>query len=197
MTRVTEIVLGLVGAAAVATGNVLLRPQDAASCTVCLAWWIGAPVALALGLVLLKRSPAAPASATAPAPKAERSDAAALRLLATLQEEGRLIDFLQEDIAAYGDEQIGAAVRGIHASCAKALRNCVTLEPVLPGTEGDSTTVPVGFDPTGIRLVGNVSGTPPFRGVLRHPGWRARAVTLPARAGQDVQVIAPAEVEIE
>ena len=197
MTRVTEIVLGLVGAGAVAAGNIALRPQDAVDCTACLAWWIGAPLALALILVLLKRSPTAPAAAAAPVEKPERSDAAALRLLATLQEEGRLIDFLQEDIAAYGDEQIGAAVRGIHASCAKALRNCVTLEPVLPGSEGDSTTVPPGFDPTGIRLVGNVSGTPPFRGVLRHPGWRARAVSLPVRKGQDVQVIAPAEVEIE
>jgi hypothetical protein len=196
--RVTEIVLGLVGAGAVAAGNIALRPQDAANCTACLAWWIGAPLALALGLVLLKRGPNAPTvAAPAPVEKPERSDAAALRLLATLQEEGRLIDFLQEDITAYGDEQIGAAVRGIHASCAKALRSCVTLEPVLPGTEGDNTTVPPGFDPTGIRLVGNVSGTPPFRGVLRHPGWRARAVSLPARKGQDVMVIAPAEVEIE
>jgi hypothetical protein len=196
--RVTEILLGLLGAGAVAAGNVVLRPEDATTCIACLAWWIGAPLALALVLVLVKRAPAAPAAA-APAmvEKPERSDAAALRLLATLQEEGRLIDFLQEDIAAYGDEQIGAAVRGIHASCAKALRNCMTLEPVLPGTEGDSTTVPPGFDPTGIRLVGNVSGTPPFRGVLRHAGWRARDVTLPVRSGHDVDVIAPAEVEIE
>jgi hypothetical protein len=197
MTRVTEIVLGLVAAGAVAAGNVMLRPQDAASCVPCLAWWIGAPVVLALGLVLLRRNPAPAAPAREPAEKPERPDAAALRLLATLQEEGRLIDFLQEDIAGYGDEQIGAAVRGIHASCAKALRACVTLEPVLPGNEGESTTVPPGFDPTGIRLVGNVSGTPPFHGVLRHPGWRARSVSLPARAGHDVRVIAPAEVEIE
>jgi hypothetical protein len=197
MTRVTEIVLGLVAAAAVAGGNVVLRPQDA-DCPACLAWWIGAPLALALVVVLLRGGPTVSAAAApAPVEKPERSDASALRLLATLQEEGRLIDFLQEDIGAYGDEQIGAAVRGIHASCAKTLRNCVTLEPVLPGNEGDSTTVPLGFDPTGIRLVGNVSGTPPFRGVLRHPGWRARAVSLPVRKGQDVEVIAPAEVEIE
>src|SRR5262245_16473141 len=107
MTRVTEIVLGLVGAGAVAAGNGMPRPDDAAACTACLAWWTAAPLVLALGLVLLKRSPTASAQAApAPAAKPERSDAAALRLLATLQEEGRLIDFLQEDIAAYGDEQI-------------------------------------------------------------------------------------------
>ena len=36
------------------------------------------------------------------------------RFLAILQRDSRLIDFLQEDIAAYSDDQIGAAVREIH-----------------------------------------------------------------------------------
>ena len=47
-----------------------------------------------------------------------------------------------------------------------------------------------------VRLVGNVHGEPPFRGVLQHGGWRATAITLPVRRGQDERVIAPAEVEI-
>src|SRR5262245_3785422 len=37
-----------------------------------------------------------------------------LRLLALLQREGRLLDFLLEDIQGYGNDQIGAAVRDIH-----------------------------------------------------------------------------------
>jgi Domain of unknown function (DUF2760) len=131
-----------------------------------------------------------------PLPPSDPPETAALRLLATLQEDGRLIDFLNEEVAPYSDEQIGAATRGIHESLAKALRACVALEPVMAGTEGDDVTVAAGFDPAAIRLVGNVSGQPPFRGVLRHAGWRVTTITVPERRGQDDHVLAPAEVEI-
>jgi hypothetical protein len=124
------------------------------------------------------------------------SDAAALRLLATLQEDGRLIDFLTESIQGYSDEQIGAATRGIHDACAKALRACVTLEPVLPGREDESVTVPKGFDPSEVRLTGNVRGEPPFTGTLRHAGWRVTAVNIPERTGLEPRIVAPAEVEL-
>jgi hypothetical protein len=117
-------------------------------------------------------------------------------LLASLQEDGRLVDFLTEEIAGYSDEQIGAATRGIHDACATALRGCVQLEAVLPGREDDTVTVPAGFDPASIRLTGNVHGNPPFTGTLRHAGWRVRSVAIPARPGLDPKIIAPAEVEI-
>jgi hypothetical protein len=115
---------------------------------------------------------------------------------ARAREAGRLVDFLTEEIASYSDEQIGAATRGIHGACAKALRACVTLEPVLSGREDDAITVPAGFDPATIRLTGNVHGDPPFTGTLRHAGWRAAGVSIPARSGLDPKIIAPAEVEI-
>lgn len=137
------------------------------------------------------------AAKPAPPPKpVEPPEHTALRLLAALQEEGRLIDFLTEDIAPYSDEQVGAATRGIHASCAKALRSYVRLEPVVAGKEDETITVPAGFDPATIRLTGNVQGQPPFTGVLRHAGWKAASATIPPRAGIDPRIIAPAEVEI-
>jgi hypothetical protein len=139
---------------------------------------------------------ARPAAAPTPAKPAEPAEHTALRLLTALQEEGRLVDFLTEDIAGYSDEQIGAATRGIHDTCAKALRGCITLEPVLAGREDDAVTVPAGFDPASIRLTGNVQGKPPFTGVLRHAGWRATSISIPARAGLDPRIVAPAEVEI-
>jgi hypothetical protein len=114
----------------------------------------------------------------------------------SLQEEGRLVDFLTEEIAGYTDEQIGAATRGIHDACSKALRACVTLEPVLPGHEDDAVTVPANFDPASVRLTGNVHGNPPFTGTLRHGGWRVKSITIPARTGLDPKIVAPAEVEI-
>jgi hypothetical protein len=196
----TRWIVALLLALVVAAVNwvVAAMPAAGASCVACTAWLVAGPLALAAVLLaVVPRAPAAapPPPAPPPAPK-EPDAAAALRLLGMLQEEGRFVDFLEEDLAPYPDEQIGAAARGIHEGCRKALRERLVLEPVLPATEGDAVTVEPGFDPAAIRLTGNVSGAPPFRGVLRHAGWRVRQATLPARRGQDPHVIAPAEVEI-
>jgi hypothetical protein len=135
-------------------------------------------------------------AAPPPAPPKPTTDAA-VQLLALFQREGRLVDFLREDIQPYDDAQIGAAVRTIHESCRQVLAEHLTLERILNGNEGDDVTVPKDFNPSAIRLTGNVAGDPPFRGALRHAGWRASKVKLPAQpAGQDPQIIAPAEVEI-
>jgi hypothetical protein len=196
------IALVLGAALAIANHMVLTRAGfDLASCAPCLGVVMAGPIVLALvvAAVVVATVPTAPAPAAvtrAPAAPDEPAEHAALRLLAALQEEGRLVDFFTEDLNAYSDEQIGAATRGIHASCRKALRAAITVEPVMPGEEGTTVTIPAGFDPAAIRLVGAVSGTPPFTGVLKHAGWRATAVNLPKRSGHDPQVIAPAEVEI-
>lgn len=180
----------------------------AASCMPCAAVLLGGPFVLALALAgILPALSAAPAVAArepvvlteevaAPAAVTPPSDDAALRLLAALQEDGRLVDFLTESIQGYSDEQIGAATRGIHDACAKALRACVTLEPVLAGREDETVTVPKGFHPSAVRLTGDVRGEPPFTGTLRHAGWRATAVNIPARAGLEPTIVAPAEVEL-
>jgi hypothetical protein len=121
----------------------------------------------------------------------------AVQLLALLQREGRLLDFLQEEIDGYSDDQIGAAVRDIHRGCKKVLAEHAPLEPVLPGQENASVRVDAGFDPSRIRLTGNVVGEPPFTGTLRHHGWRTAKVVLPERTGTtDPTVVAPAEVEL-
>jgi hypothetical protein len=122
-----------------------------------------------------------------------------LRVLAVLQRDGRLVDFLLEEIDAYSNEQIGAAVRDIHSGCRKALREYVVIEPIFPGAEESEVTVGSDFDPATVRLTGNVSGAPPFRGVLKHHGWRVRDVrlpTLPAAREDRSPILAPAEVEV-
>ncbi len=121
-----------------------------------------------------------------------------LRVLAVLQRDGRLVDFLEEDIDAYTDAQIGAAVRDIHRGCRKSLRDYLSIEPVISGAEEEQVSVPADFDPAAIRLVGNVNGAPPFQGILKHHGWRVRSVHLPVLpvARDDSSVLSPAEVEI-
>jgi hypothetical protein len=136
----------------------------------------------------------------APPPKDEgapKPDARPLRLLALLQREGRLLDFLLENIQDLPDAQIGAGVRDIHRQCQTAVKEHLVLEPVLPQTEGATVQVPAGFDPSAIRLTGNVTGQPPFQGTLQHHGWRVRDIKLAAPPeGQDEMVLMPAEVEL-
>jgi len=123
--------------------------------------------------------------------------ASALHLLAVLQRDGRFVDFLQEDIATYGDADVGAAVRVVHEGCRKVLNQYFALEPLRTESEGASVSVDKGFDPAAIRLTGNVTGEPPFKGALRHHGWRAGHVTLPPPpAGHDPKIVSPAEVEL-
>lgn len=120
-----------------------------------------------------------------------------LRLLALLQREGRLLDFLLEDIQGAADEQVGAGVRELHRKAQAVIKEHLVLEAVLPKNEGETVEVPANFDPSAIRLTGNVTGQPPFRGVLQHHGWRVKNYTLPAPPeGQDLFVLAPAEVEL-
>ena len=132
-----------------------------------------------------------------PEPPPEKSHAAGLAVLALLQREGRLIDFLQEDVSTFSDAEIGAAARVVHAGSRKVLTQHLTLEPVLKDAEGANVTVPVGFNAERIRLTGNIAGQPPFRGSLKHHGWLATSVRFPAiSAALDPRVIAPAEVEL-
>lgn len=142
---------------------------------------------------------AKPTRAPAPARKgaAEQHTEGALAFLALLQREGRLVDFLQESLDGYDDSDIGASVRDIHRGLRKALGDYFTIEPVMPGQEDDRVSVPKGFDPGEVRLVGDVTGQPPFQGVLRHHGWRVTKANLPTLSeGVDRHVLAPAEVEI-
>jgi hypothetical protein len=121
----------------------------------------------------------------------------ALQLLGLLQREGRLIDFLQEEVSGFSDAEIGAAARVLHDSLKKALSEHVTLARVRSESEGARISVPKGFSASELRLVGNVVGEPPFSGTLNHAGWRATRIELPKLSeGHDVHVLAPAEVEL-
>ncbi|MDA8452360.1 DUF2760 domain-containing protein [Acidovorax sp. NCPPB 3859] len=146
------------------------------------------------------QAPPPPPPAPVPAPAPVRATAnvdAALQLLALLQRESRFVDFLQEDIGAYSDADVGGAARLLHGGARKVLQDTFDLAPVRTEAEGSRLTLPAGFDAAAVRVTGNVVGQPPFTGTLQHKGWRATAVRLPALTeGHDTRVIAPAEVEL-
>jgi len=122
---------------------------------------------------------------------------AALQLLALLQREGRFVDFLEEDVSSFPDEDIGAAARVVHQGCRKALKEHVELTPVRSEEEGAKVTLEEGFEPAAVKLTGNVEGKGPYTGTLRHRGWKVVTVKLPQPvAGHDARVIAQAEVEL-
>lgn len=145
-------------------------------------------------------SPTAPPAAERPV-DADRTDNAfdrgAVYALVLLQRHGRLVDFLQEDISSYSDEQVGAAVRPIHAGCRTVLRETIVIDSVRPEAEGESLRIESNYDPSLITLTGNVPEKPPFKGTLRHKGWRAKELRFSRRSGAgDPRIVQPAELEI-
>ncbi|MBM4359328.1 MAG: DUF2760 domain-containing protein [Deltaproteobacteria bacterium] len=141
--------------------------------------------------------PASAEPASAEPAKAEPDPAAALALLALFQREGRFVDFLQQDVASFPDADVGAAARVVHEGCRKALRAHATITPLRSEAEESRVTLEEGYDAAAVKLTGKVGPRPPYRGVLRHAGWRVAGLRLPrAVGGYDAEIVAPAEVEL-
>jgi hypothetical protein len=141
---------------------------------------------------------AQPAAKPAPAVRTAQPSDGALQILGILQRDSRFIDFLMEDISAYSDDQVGAAVRDLHQQCRDSLNRYLKLGPVIDAVEGSPTKLDTN-DPATVKLLGNVPvNGKASSGLLRHKGWKAEKIDLPPLAsGSNVSVIAPAEVEIE
>ncbi len=144
--------------------------------------------------------PAEPAPPTKPSPGALPAPPptdAALQLLALFQREGRLVDFLEQDVASFSDAEVGVAARVVHEGCRKALHSHARIAPVRDEEEGTHVTLASGFSPAEVKLSGNVAGSGPYSGVLRHRGWRAIDLELATPTGShDARILAPAEVEV-
>lgn len=122
-----------------------------------------------------------------------------LGVVAVLQREARLVDFLKEPMDAYSDAQVGAAVRQLHRDAGAALERMFGLVPVESHAEGETVKVDPGYDPARIRLTGNVAGAPPYRGRLCHAGWQATRCDVPewTGGGESAMVVAPAEIQLD
>src|SRR5688572_6343878 len=83
------------------------------------------------------QQPALPAPVPAPEPTPEAVHASGLFLLGMLQREGRLIDFLQEDVSGFSDTEVGAAARVVHEGCRKVMKEYLPVIAVVPQAEGD------------------------------------------------------------
>jgi len=151
--------------------------------------------------VMTTPPPAASSKPAPPPPSADPNDGA-VALLALLQREARLVDFLMEDIAAYDDAQVGAAVRAVHEGSRKAVERHFELTPVVDGVEGAVTTLKAAglkaSDAARLKLLGNVSAEGNVEsGILQHRGWLAKKADIPKAAKGAERIIAPAEIEVE
>ncbi len=151
------------------------------------------------GLSLLKK--AGKHRVKAPEPQEQAAAQEALQLLALLQEKGRFVDFIMEDISSFADAQVGAAARLVHSGCAEVLHHNFKISPLLAAAEGRQISVPEGFSPYRYRLLGKV-GAPPYRGTVVHPGWHTAEISLPTVVAEKLQrleghyVLSPAEIEL-
>ena len=166
----------------------------------------GMALLLLIALIAERPKTMAPVQATpqpvqlpVPEPPESNADADVVNFLSIFQEKGRLVDFLMDDIAGYSDAQVGAAGRVLHEGCRAALLEHFGIKPIREEGEGAKVTVPPQYAPDDYRLVGRISGEPPFAGTLVHHGWRAEWVKLPrlvTRIEGRLPAIAPAEVEV-
>jgi uncharacterized protein DUF2760 len=162
---------------------------------------------LLLAIIFDRRKEAWPKPAVAEAAKpppavtgANQADAEVVSFLAALQEKGRLIDFLMDDLTAYSDAQVGAAARVVHEGCKTILKEHFSIRPVREEKEGSAVTIAAGYAADEYRLVGRISGDAPFSGKLVHRGWKTERVKLPRvikSGGDRLPTIAPAEVELK
>jgi len=169
-------------------------------------------IGLAFATVFMSfiRPKGAPVSEPAKKPVEEASKPAAVEtkgsaeqevitLLARMQEKGRFIDFLMEDISDHDDKAVGTVARLVYQGCKEVVEEHFTIKSVESSEEGDKITVPKGYDANLYRLTGNLSGEAPFKGTLVHKGWKVTSAKLPKVISNDsdeLPALAPAQVEI-
>lgn len=203
MKKITLLIAGLLIAAV--NGLLLSGQSPVADITP----WINLGLGLLVLILALLPTASAPAPAPAPAePKLppapsrdERSRHELAALLGMLQEKGRLVDFVMEDISAQSDSRIGQVARIVHAGCREVIQRAFAPEPAQAGLEGQTLTLEAGYAPERYRLVGTAPAEPPYTGKLLHRGWLARKVELPEftrdpSTRPDGYLIAPAELEL-
>ena len=139
-------------------------------------------------------------SSNADALQAQHTESSLMYFLSTLQEKGRLLDFVMDDIAPYSDAQVGQVARVVHQGVKEAINDMMEIAPIHSGSEGETISVAEDYNAQNCRLVGNLAAQPPFSGRVLHKGWKATVLRLPVRQDNIVdrrQVVQPMELEVD
>ena len=130
----------------------------------------------------------------------QNSEAQMIQLLTLLQDKGRFLDFIMDDVTAYPDDQVGAASRIVHSGCKKVLNEYFEIGPIRKEEEGSTVILDKhNYEPESHKLIGHV-GTPPFKGTVLHRGWKINQINLPELIGDQIvsrmKILSPAEIEL-
>ena len=118
-------------------------------------------------------------------------------LLSLFQKQGRLVDFLQQDIASFSNAEVGEAARVVHDGCARVLDDYFTLEAIRAEEEGALVSVDTDYNLSEITLTGNLRGSAPYRGELLHHGWKICDQHPPEQLDPKARfIVQPAEIEV-
>ncbi len=192
--------------AAVLVALLLVVPPSAAPVLKILAFLASAGVA---ALSFSSKGPVTETPAAQPASEPSKpaqiqtkgsAEAEVVTFLGMLQDKGRFVDFLMEDVADADDAQLGAVARVVHQGCKAVLDEHLKVEPIESAEEGGPVTLTEGYAAQNYRLSGNLSGSAPFSGSLVHKGWKVRSIKLPKvieTAKDSLPPLAPAQVEIK
>ena len=127
------------------------------------------------------------------------AEAEVIAFLGRMQDKGRLVDFLMDDISGYPDQDVGQAARVVYEGCRAVLKEHFAIEPLHPSAEGSRVTVPQGYRTAEFQLSGRLTGEAPFQGTLLHRGWKVTSARLPKVMTKDegeLPTLAPAQVEV-
>ncbi|MDD9952510.1 MAG: DUF2760 domain-containing protein [Zetaproteobacteria bacterium] len=126
----------------------------------------------------------------------------ALQLLSLLQHNGRLIDFVMEDITGIEDQQVVAAARVVHAGCREVLCKYVEIHPLRDEEEGQSIVAPQEEVDRTVEIMGEHDLAATTTATLLHRGWKSHGIHLPTLTADrqqfmlETQVLYPAQAEV-
>ncbi|MFZ9035882.1 MAG: DUF2760 domain-containing protein [Francisellaceae bacterium] len=121
----------------------------------------------------------------------------AKQLLALLQQKGRFIDFINENIDTFSDEEIAAAARIVHQGCQKMIKEHIGISVIREEAEDSKITLEPNFDRHSIELSGNIHNQKQFSGILLHKGWKVDRIHLPTLSDQgNADIIQAAKIEV-
>lgn len=128
-------------------------------------------------------------------------DAEILHLMRLLQEKGRLVDFLMEDITSYQDNQVASAARVVHQGCRNLLQQYFEIASIHDAPEGAEIDLNEDFDRQRYRLLGSIPKANSYRGKVVHRGWQTKSIKLPRVQDKEdrlnTNVISPVDVEVK
>ncbi len=122
---------------------------------------------------------------------------AAKQLLKILQKQGRLLDFLTQNIDQFNDKEVANAAKVVHRGCNRALKKHCIIKAIYDTNENTNITLNPNFDRSKVNLTGNHHIKSPIKGILIHKGWQIESLSLPTlteKANPDI--LQPAEIEV-